>query len=86
MWYANTFQSRSFNLEQDILVDFDDSYITDKEAELERKRNDALAFDIPELTVWYLMDAYSLTEEEARKLVEAKREAQEQDTEGEEED
>ena len=85
MWFANTFQGKAFNLEQDILVDFDDSYITDKEAELERKRNDALAFDIPELTVWYLMDAYSLNEEEARKLVEAKQE-EEQKKDGEDED
>lgn len=86
MWFANTFQSKAFNLEQEILVDFDDSYITDREAELERKRNDALAFDIPELTAWYLMDAYSLSEEEARKLVEAKVEKEEQDTGGEDED
>lgn len=86
MWFANTFHGKSFDLRQEILVDFDDSYITDKEAELERKRDDALAFDIPELTVWYLMDAYSLTEEEARKLVDAKQQAQEQDTGGEEED
>lgn len=85
MWFANTFQGKTFNLEQDILVDFDDSYITDKEAELERKRNDALAFDIPELTVWYLMDAYSLNEEEARKLVEARQE-EEQKKDGEDED
>nr|DAH96674.1 MAG TPA: portal protein [Caudoviricetes sp.] len=85
MWFANTFQGKAFNLEQDILVDFDDSYITDKEAELERKRNDALAFDIPELTVWYLMDAYSLNEEEARKLVEARQE-EEQKKDGEDED
>lgn len=85
MWFANTFQGKAFNLDQDILVDFDDSYITDKEAELERKRNDALAFDIPELTVWYLMDAYSLNEEEARKLVEAKQE-EEQKKDGEDED
>ncbi len=86
MWFANTFQGKSFNLEQDILVDFDDSYITDKEAELDRKRNDALSFDIPELTVWYLMDAYSLTEEEAHKLVEAKQQEEEQNTDGEGED
>ncbi len=85
MWFANTFQGKAFNLEQDILVEFDDSYITDKEAELERKRNDALAFDIPELTIWYLMDAYSLNEEEARKLVEAKQE-EEQKKDGEDED
>jgi A118 family predicted phage portal protein len=74
MWFANTFQGKAFNPEQDILVDFDDSYITDKEAELERKRNDALSFDIPELKIWYLMDAYSITEEEARAMVEAKQE------------
>lgn len=86
MWFANTFQGKAFNLDQEILVDFDDSYITDREAELERKRNDALAFDIPELTVWYLMDAYSLAEEEARKLVEAKVEKEEQETGGEDED
>lgn len=85
MWFANTFQGKSFNLDQEILVDFDDSYITDREAELERKRNDALAFDIPELTIWYLMDAYSLNEEEARKLVEAKQE-EEQKKDGEDED
>ena len=86
MWYANTFQSKEFNLNQDILVDFDDSYITDREAELERKRNDAISFDIPELTVWYLMDAYSLTEEEAREMVEAKQQAEDQNTDGEDED
>ncbi len=84
MWFANTFQGKSFNLEQDIIVDFDDSYITDKESELERKRTDALSFDIPDLTMWYLMDAYSLTEEEARKLVEEKQEQEQaEDTEGE---
>ena len=86
MWFANTFQGKSFNLDHDIIVDFDDSYITDKEAELERKRNDAMSFDIPELTVWYLMDAYSLTEEEARALVEKKQEEEDQNTDGEEED
>ncbi len=86
MWFANTFQGKSFNLEQEILVDFDDSYITDRETELERKRNDALSFDIPELTVWYLMDAYSITEEEARAMVEAKQQEEEQNTDGEDED
>ena len=86
MWFANTFQGKSFNLDQDILVDFDDSYITDKEAELERKRNDAMSFDIQELTVWYLMDAYSLTEQEARALVMKKQEEEDQNTDGEEED
>lgn len=86
MWFANTFQGKAFNLEQEILVDFDDSYITDKEAELERKRNDALSFDIPKLMVWYLMDAYSLTEEEATKLVKEKIQEEEEQPTGEDED
>lgn len=84
MWYANTFQGKAFNLDREILVDFDDSYITDKAAELERKRNDALSFDIPDLTVWYLMDAYDLTEKEARALVEKRQETEEQDADEEE--
>lgn len=86
MWFANIFQNKSFNLNQEILVDFDDSYITDREAELERKRNDALSFDIPKLTVWYLVEAYSLTEEEAQKLVDEKHKEEEEQPTGEEED
>ena len=69
MWFSNQFHNTSYNLDADICVDFDDSYITDKETELERKRNDALTFEIPQLTVWYLMEAYNLTEEEAKALV-----------------
>ena len=72
--------------DQEILVDFDDSYITDREAELERKRNDALSFDIPELTIWYLMEAYSLTEDEAKKLVKEKLQEEEDQPTGEDED
>ena len=85
MWFANTFQGKSFTLDQEILVDFDDSYITDREAELERKRNDALSFDIPKLTIWYLMEAYSLTEDEATELVKEKLQEEDQPT-GEDED
>ncbi|MCM1192013.1 MAG: hypothetical protein NC123_16715 [Butyrivibrio sp.] len=69
LWYSNTFLGSSWNVDDEISVDYDDSYITDKEAERERKRNDALSFDIPQLKVWYLMDAYSLGEEEAKQLL-----------------
>lgn len=85
MWFSNTFHGSSFNIDEEIKVEFDDSLITDKEAELERVRNDALSFDIPKLTIWYLMDAYNLTEDEATALVAAKQE-EEQDDDGEEED
>lgn len=88
MWFSNTFHKTAYNLDAEILVDFDDSYITDKEAELERRRNDALSFDIPQLTVWYLMEAYSLSEEEATALVVEQQEKEEEQNrdEGEEED
>ena len=78
MWYSNTYMGTFYNVEDDITIEFDDSYIQDKESELERKRNDAMSFDIPKLTVWYLMDAYNLTEEEATQLVEAKQEQEEE--------
>lgn len=70
MWFSNTFEGTSFNLDNmEINVEFDDSYVTDREAELERIRNDALTFDIPTLTIWYMMKAYNLDEAEATKLV-----------------
>lgn len=86
MWFSNTFQGSSYNIDEEVLIDFDDSYINDRVAELERKRNDALSFDIPELTVWYLMEAYNLTEAEAGKLVEEKQEREDKNNDLEEED
>lgn len=69
-WFSNTFHGSSWDLEEEVKVAYDDSYVTDKETERERKRNDALSFDIPQLKIWYLMDAYNLTEDEVKKLVE----------------
>lgn len=69
LWYSNTFLGSNWNVDEEVAVDYDDSYITDKEAERERKRNDALSFDIPKLKVWYLMDVYSLSENEAEKML-----------------
>lgn len=86
MWFSNTFHGTAYETDADILVDFDDSYVMDREAELERKRNDALSFDIPELTIWYLMDAYNLTEKEAATLVQKKQQEEESDDDIEKED
>ena len=74
MWFSNTYHGTAYDLDAEIAICFDDSYVTDKASELERKRNDALAFDIPQLTIMYLMDAYNLTEEQAKELVESKEE------------
>lgn len=69
LWFSNTFQGTAWNVDEEITVDFDDSYVTDRQSELESKRADALSFrEIPKLTVWYLMDKYNLSEEEANKI------------------
>lgn len=79
LWFSNEFLGEKWNIEEEVIVDFDDSYVTDKVSELERKRNDALSFDIPKLTVWYLMDAYNLTEEEATELMQQSEKKDEDD-------
>lgn len=86
MWFSNTFLSSSYDVSEQLSVEFDDSYIIDKESELERKRSDALSFDIPQLTIWYLMDAYNISEEEATAMVMQKQEEEETNTDGDEED
>lgn len=68
LWFSNTFQRTNWELDEEITVDFDDSYVTDRQSELESKRADALSFrEIPMLTIWYLMDRYQLSEKEATK-------------------
>jgi len=74
MWFSNQFSGTSYDVAEPLLIEFDDSYITDKETELERKRNDAQSFDIPQLTVWYLMEAYNISEEQAWAMVQQKKE------------
>ena len=86
MWFSNQFCGTSYNLEEVLSIEFDDSYIVDREAELDRIRNDALSFDIPELTIMYLMQAYNLPEEEVRKWLEQKAEKEEQDIDDDNED
>jgi len=71
-WFSNQFLGTAWDVEEEVSIEFDDSYIEDKKAKTEQMRNDALSFDIPQLTVWYLMDAYNLSEDEAKQLIEAK--------------
>lgn len=79
MWFENTFHGKTYNLDEEIMIDFDDSYITDKEAELERKRNDAVTFEIEDLLIWYLQDAYNVTPEEAESMIAQRKEDSDDD-------
>lgn len=66
MWFSNQFQGSAFKVDEDLIVEFDDSYIEDKVAKLESMRNDALSFpEIQVLKKWYIMERYNLSEEEA---------------------
>ena len=77
MWFSNTFHDTSYSLEEELSIEFDDSYVEDKQSKLEMTRNDALSFDIPQLRVMYLMEAYNMSEEEAKELVNSAAEEEE---------
>lgn len=70
LWFANTFQGGSWDIETEVNVEFDDSYITNKEAELEQMRSDAVSFaDIPIFRIRYLMERLNCDEEQARAYI-----------------
>lgn len=70
IWFSNTFNGTGWEMPEEINVQFDDSYIEDKVSKLESMRNDALQFpEIPQIKMWYLMEKYNLSEEEAEELV-----------------
>ena len=67
LWFANTFQGGSWDIEAEVNVEFDDSYITNKEAELEQMRSDAVTFaDIPIFRIRYLMERLNCDEKQAQ--------------------
>lgn len=70
MWFSNQYKETNYNLDEEIIIDFDDSYIEDKITKLETMRQDALTMDVPIIKKWYMMERYNLTEEEARKYIE----------------
>jgi hypothetical protein len=56
---------------EELSIEFDDSYIEDRISKLESMRADALSFpEVPVLRLWYLMEKYNLSEEEAKEYVE----------------
>ena len=70
MWFSNVFHDTSFNIEEKLSIEYDDSYVEDKQTKLEAMRADALSFtEVPILTVWYLMEKYNIPEEEAKKYI-----------------
>ena len=70
MWFSNQFSGTNYNLKEVLSIEFDDSYVEDKQAKLEAMRADALSFpEVPILKVWYLMEKYNIPEDEAKKYM-----------------
>lgn len=71
MWFSNTFKGTSFNLNEELVIQFDDSYVEDRTSRLETMRADALSFpEIPILKKWYIMEKYNISEQDAVKFIE----------------
>ena len=70
MWFSNQFSGTTYDVEEALTIEFDDSYVEDKQAKLEAMRVDALSFmDVPILKVWYLSEKYNIPEDEAKKYL-----------------
>ena len=72
MWFSNHFNGTSYNEDEILSIEFDDSYVEDRQSKLESMRADAMTFsDVPILLQWYLKEKYNLSEEEVKKYVPA---------------
>lgn len=70
MWFSNQFSGTSYNVDEALSIEFDDSYVEDKQTKLEAMRADAVTFqDIPWLTFMYIKTKYNLSDEEAEKYI-----------------
>lgn len=73
MWFSNTFHGTSYNLEAEICIDFDDSYIEDKNTKIQSFRDDAMSFsEIPEFMIQYIMLRMNVDRQQALKIYNAK--------------
>ena len=69
---SNTFKKTNWNVDEDICIEFDDSYITDRQTELETLRADAISFpQVPEFLIQYVMTRLNCEREEAEKYIQA---------------
>lgn len=67
LWFSNAFNKTSYALDSEVTIGYDDSFIIDRQSELEAMRQDAQTFGLPKLVINYLMEKYNLSEENATK-------------------
>lgn len=64
-WFYNNLEQGELP-DDKVAINFDDSYVTNKDEELKTTRDDAMSFDIPQLKIKYLCEKYGIDEEEAQ--------------------
>jgi len=70
IWFSNEFKKTNWNIDEDICIEFDDSYVNDRQSEIENMRMDAIQFpNVPEFTVQYVMLRLNCEREEAIKYI-----------------
>ena len=67
LWFSNAFNKTQYTLDSEVTIGYDDSFIIDRQSELEAMRQDAQTFGLPKLVINYLMEKYNLSEEDATK-------------------
>lgn len=72
IWFHNQFSSEApWALNEEICIEFDDSYVTDKQTEMDAWRADAQAFpEVKEFLVQYVMRRMNCEHDEALKYIE----------------
>ena len=66
IWFSNTFEDTSWNVDEEICIEFDDSYVTDRQTQLDAMRADALSFpDVQEFLIQYTMERMNCERDEA---------------------
>lgn len=70
LWFSNAFSGTSYQVDEELSIEFDDSYVEDKATKLEAMRTDAISFpEVPWLKFMYLKEKYNLSDEEAKKYI-----------------
>lgn len=78
IWFSNTFKGTTWELDEEICIEFDDSYIEDKISKLEQMRADALSFpEVKEFTIQYVMERLNCEREEALSYISGQEEVDE---------
>lgn len=72
VWFSNTFGGTNWNIDEEICIEFDDSYVNDRQSEIENMRMDAIQFsNVPEFTVQYVMLRLNCERDEAIKYIQS---------------